>query len=353
MHRFAVFSGFLGAGKTTAMMAVTKYWTGHVGKAALISNDRGHGGTLADHRLASLSGCAASEITGECICFVRDQLSALLNDYYERGYDLVLSDIPGFGVGALEHVYHGMAAEHPDQCVLAPFTVFIEPRSVRVLRGQLGDDMAPILHAQLMEADLIVLNKCDLLDRETEAEQTAWLREHFPEAKVLSVSAVTGDGIPELCLALKEGKASLHRPDIDYEDADLLRAMDSLAEYYLQYHAVVCCEDFDGTAYLRELAEAIRRGIGAASGAAPHFKLLAWGPEGDYGKVDLLGVGRPLEVPHAFARPCTEIAVLLNTSARCPAQKLTDLVMDAVRTVSDKFRLELMIFKEECFDLGE
>ena len=67
MRKFAVFSGFLGSGKTTTMMALTRYTTAHHAKAAMISNDLGEGVTLADHRYALLSGCSAAEITGECI----------------------------------------------------------------------------------------------------------------------------------------------------------------------------------------------------------------------------------------------------------------------------------------------
>ncbi|MBR0160579.1 MAG: hypothetical protein IJQ02_04765 [Oscillospiraceae bacterium] len=50
MKKFAVFSGFLGAGKTTTMMALTKYYTAHYAKAAMISNDLGHGVNLVSDR---------------------------------------------------------------------------------------------------------------------------------------------------------------------------------------------------------------------------------------------------------------------------------------------------------------
>ena len=63
MKKFAVFSGFLGSGKTTTMIALTQYYTAHHGKAAMISNDLGEGVTLADDRLARLSGANASQIT--------------------------------------------------------------------------------------------------------------------------------------------------------------------------------------------------------------------------------------------------------------------------------------------------
>ena len=47
MKKFAVFSGFLGSGKTTAMMALTRFYGERFGRAAMISNDLGEGVTLA------------------------------------------------------------------------------------------------------------------------------------------------------------------------------------------------------------------------------------------------------------------------------------------------------------------
>ena len=138
MRKFAVFSGFLGSGKTTTMMALTRYYTAHHGKAAMISNDLGEGVTLADDRLARLSGVNASQITDECICFCHDRLLETVEARFSEGKTLVVSDIPGFGVGALEHVYHGLSAEMPGRWALGPFTVLIEPRSVDALRAGLS-----------------------------------------------------------------------------------------------------------------------------------------------------------------------------------------------------------------------
>lgn len=353
MKKFAVFSGFLGSGKTTTMMALTKYYTAHHAKAAMISNDLGEGVTLADHRLAVLNGVNASEITDACICFCHDVLTERLNAYFIDGCELVVSDIPGFGVGALEHVYHGLSKSYPDTFELAPFTVLIEPKNVRLLREGQGGDMAYILRAQLMEADLIVLNKCDLLDSTELAELRAWLTRNYPQAKTIAISAVRGDGLAELSLELKQGHASMRHPDIDYEDADLQNAMDQLTEYYLQYHAQVCCDDFDATAYLSDIASSVQEALRAGGFEIPHMKLLAWEQEGDFGKVDLLGTDRPIEITRAFEHPCTDIAVVLNANAACPAVKLDTVIMEAVHTVSQLYQLELVIFKKDFFNLGE
>ncbi len=335
------------------MMALTRVYSQRYGKAAMISNDLGAGVVLADHKLAQLNGCSASQITDECICFCLDVLTERLNACFGQGFELVLSDIPGFGVGALEHVYHGLTEAGPRPFDLAPFTVLIEPRNVELLRAGRAGDPGHILDAQLKEADLIVLNKCDLLDPSRQAADLAWLRERCPQAEVLAISAKSGAGLDALADALREASASLRHPEIDYDADDLQNAMGSLSEYYLQYRALVCCDDFDGTAYLMDLAEEIRRGVRETDCEVPHLKLLAWGPEGDYGKVDLLGVDRPVEQPHAFAQPCTDLAVLLNASAVCPDETLDRLMGQAVQAVSDRYQLDLTIFKKDHFGLGE
>ncbi len=353
MKRFAVFSGFHGAGKTTAMIALTRYLTARHTRAAMISNDLGEGVTLADDRLARLSGANSSQITGECICFCRDVLTERLNALYAEGCELVVSDIPGFGVGALEHVYHGLSRDCHGVLELAPFTVLIEPRNAALLRKGQGGDMAHILCAQLLEADLIVLNKIDLAPEAELYADRAWLAEHFPKAEVILISAVTGEGLGALSRALTQGEASMRHPAVDYEDEDLQNAMDRLTEYYLEYAAQVCCNDFDGSEYLSDIAQAVQTALRAACCEIPHMKLLAWEPEGDFGKVDLLGADRPIEITRRFKAPCTDVAVVLNANAACPAEQLEEIVWKAVKEISRRYQLELRIFKKECFNLGE
>ena len=388
MKKFCVFSGFLGAGKTTAMMALTKYYTAHIAPAAMISNDLGEGVTLADHRLAALSGVKADEITGECICFCHDVLRARLDAFFDAGCELVCSDIPGFGVGALEHVYHGLTAEGR-AFDLAPFTVLIEPRSVEILRARDGGrragssrpagaddaaedggrragssrpagaddaadgDMAHILRAQLMEADLIMLNKTDLVSPAQTAQALDFLAGAFPAARVLAISAATGAGLDALCEALRDGAASLRHPAIDYEGDALQGEMGSLSEYYLQYRALVCCDDFDGTAYLADIAARAQRAVAEAGGELPHLKLLAWSPDGDFGKADVLGVGRALVRTRAFARPCVDVAVVLNATAKCPPAALDAAITGAAEAASQAYNLEMTVFRHDCFGMGE
>lgn len=352
MKKFAVFSGFLGSGKTTTMMALTKYLTQNHGAAAMISNDLGTQ-SLADNKLAQLSGCAASELTGKCICYQTENLVARLDRLFDEGKNqLVISDIPGFGVGALDHVYHTLHSRYPGRYTLAPFTVLVEPRTVTLLQEDRGGDLSYILRTQLLEADLIVLNKCDLISREEGAEILAWLERACPQARAIGISALTGEGLETLSQALLHGTASLRLPDIGYGGAEFSAAMGKMAEFYVQYYATVCCDDFDGNAYLLALAEYAAKGIGAAGGEIPHLKLLAWEPEGDFGKADLLGTDRPVSLTRAFSAPCTQLAVMLNASAACPSHVLDRVLTEAMEQVSGEFNLELVLYRKECFGMG-
>lgn len=352
MKKFTVFSGFLGSGKTTTMMALTRYFTKHHGKAAMISNDLGNQ-NLADNKLAQLSGCNASELTGNCICYMTETLVERLDKLFDGdGCELVISDIPGFGVGALDHVYHTLNRDYNGRYQLAPFTVLTEPRTVELLRSGNSGDLTYILNTQLLEADLIVLNKCDLISVEERAAALTWLEERYPQARAIGISALTGQGLEELSQALIHGQASMHLPDIGYGGAEFGFAMGKMCEFYCQYYVTVCCNDFSGNDYLMALAERIQTDVGGLGCEIPHLKLLAWEPEGDYGKADLLGVDRPIEVTREFTRPCTELAVMLNASAACPSDKLDAVMTAAMEQISEQFNLTLMIFKKECFGMG-
>lgn len=346
MRKFAVFSGFLGSGKTSTMMALTKWHSENRGKAAMITNDLGGPG-LADDRFAKLRGIRASEITNDCICYKNEELMARLNSLFDEGCELVISDIPGFGVGALEHVYHGLSEKFPGACELAPFTVLVEPNTVQLLRGGFNEDLLYILDTQLVEADLIVLNKCDSIDEAEKAACESWLREKYPRAELLCISALRGDNLDKLSQALCSGCASMQKPDIGYGGEAFSKIMEQVCEYNLQYYALVCCDSFDGNDYIMKLGQAIKTAVKSVAAQMPHMKILAWEPEGEYGKADMMGTERPVELNQSFSRPCTELAVVLNSSAFGKKDELDRALSAAVEKVSEEFNLELNIFKKE------
>lgn len=365
MRKFMVVSGFLGSGKTTTMMALTDHLNKTGLRTAMISNDLGRKG-LADYCYSRAAGVRSEEIAGECICFVTEDLVDRLRKLYnEDGCSMVMSDIPGFGVGALEHVYYKLRDLYPDECSLAPFTVITEGASLSKLMGGSGsgiaigsnsalpDEMRYLLKSQLLEGDLIVLNKTDLY---TDKEKQAYLdliRGVCPDTPVIAVSAATGEGMPELADWICTHETEFPEPDFGVTEDQFEAAFGRLSMYNCQYYAEVCCDDFDVNDYLTDLALEIRDKLRAAGFDTPHLKLFAQGEDGDYCKADLLGVNRDVTLTHAMGHRCTDIPVVLNTTSAADSGYLGSAIDEAILDVSGRYNLSIIVYFKECFGLND
>ena len=117
--KYMIFSGFLGSGKTTAMIAMARAVNardqkeGEPSHVAIIANDLG-AKNLVDADYTRTADVPIDEIPGDCICYITDDLVYHINRLADGGAGIVVSDIPGCGVGALNHVYVPLKEQYPD-----------------------------------------------------------------------------------------------------------------------------------------------------------------------------------------------------------------------------------------------
>lgn len=131
--RFMVVSGFLGAGKTTTMVALTEYINSTGKSAAIIANDLG-ANYIIDAEYSGRQNVEVTPIGGNCICYIPDTLIERIERLNKQNpRDIVMSDIPGCGIGALDHVYGNLDKNHKDEFTLAPFTVVTDPERLRMI----------------------------------------------------------------------------------------------------------------------------------------------------------------------------------------------------------------------------
>lgn len=358
MKKFMVCSGFLGSGKTTTMMALQQHYSGSYGKAAMISNDLGAKG-LVDYRFSASQGCASTEIAGGCICHITedlvDRLRRLFND---EENDLVMSDIPGFGVGAMEQVYIKLEEAYPGEFDLAPFLVVTEPKVLRTLMGEkadtlLPDEMKVLLDAQLKEADIIALNKIDTIDGEEEQHLRGFLERTYPDRPVFSISALQGLGLDALIDYISSHGARLQKADFGYEQPAFDAAFGKLSEYNAQYYSKVCCDDFDANAYLQDLARAVAAQLQQHQRTTPHLKIFGQTEDGQVAMINLTGVNQPISADSRIDHPCIDLPVVINTTSACEPDLLTAIMQSSIQQVSDAYNLSVVMFYTECFGLRD
>ena len=348
--KFMVVSGFLGAGKTTTMAALTKHLNKEWGKTAIIANDLG-AKNLVDAATTAACGCEVEEITGDCICYINETLTERLDRMHKAGNKFVMSDIPGCGIGALEHVYYQLDDRYGEKYDLAPFTVVVDPERLRMILPEQANINLPLedcqflLDAQLKEADCIVLNKCDLLDQATIDADVAFLKENYPTIPVFTISALTGEGIAKLAEHLVNTKARLERFSIGYGSAPFVEAEKKMSWYNRRaFFKSKDGEAFDANELIASLIEEIRAGLKKADRNVPHLKIFAFGEDDEYAKASLLGVDYDIEWNNKLASKYTKISTIINARAMCESETMAEIVDDAIDAVCEKFNA-----KEHCF----
>lgn len=364
--KYMVVSGFLGAGKTTVMIAMAREINarlkaqGEDGHAAIIANDLG-AKNLVDADYTRTADVEINEIAGDCICYVTEDLVTAITRLAEHGANLVMSDIPGAGVGALDHVYLTLKDEYPGEFDLLPLTCLVDPIRLRMMLPgdareniNLPEEVRFLLNAQLLEADLIVLNKCDLIDEAEREADLAFIRRAYPDIPVMAISARTGEGIPELVDYLLAHKAAAQARDLGLDSEEFDAAEAQMCWYNRRFFAKERDgRDIDFNVVVDDLMEGIRDGLIEARRNVPHLKLFAAGEGDDFVKCSLIGVDYDVEYESKLKQDYTAIAIIVNARATCESETFGEVVEDAMEQIKQKHNLKCNVIFTECFGFAD
>ena len=355
--RFMVVSGFLGAGKTTTMIALAEHMNKTYGEAAIIANDLG--ANLVDTNLTQTSGCTVAEIASGCICYQMDNTIDQIRRLRDKdGAVFVMSDIPGCGVGALDHVYHRLATDNADEFTLSPFTVVVDPERLRMIMPERADINLPeelvyLLKLQLEEADLVVLNKADLLAPEDVERYVDFLHAACPDIPVMVISALERTGIEELAEFIATHETALKnfsvRNNQEFADAEAKLTWYNRRLYLKTNDG----GKIDCNAVVDDLIESIRMGLIEKKRNVPHLKTFATSGNGDFNKASLIGVDYDVEYAQQFLRPHKNLRMIVNARAVCESRPLARLMDDALDEVCEKYDLDCQVFFTECFGMAD
>jgi G3E family GTPase len=290
-RRFVLVGGFLGAGKTSVIGELVRWLEAQGLRPGVITNDQGEG--LIDTALGRRETAVVREVTGGCFCCRASELGAALTAMEAESQPHVFIAEPvGSCTDLMTTVILPMEQIYQKPLEMAPMSVAIDaaPLESAMLDERAQDkagrrsgftaDVRYIFDKQLEEAEVLVLNKVDLLTKKRLAAVVEWLRGKNPGKRILTVSTKTGAGLDEwFNLLLTEQSQPEAVMEVDYERYGVGEARMGWYNATLGLHSTG--KPIDANKMLLALAGEIQKDLEAAGAEVAHFKMSVGGGGSD------------------------------------------------------------------------
>jgi Ni2+-binding GTPase involved in maturation of urease and hydrogenase len=180
--------GFLGSGKTTAIIHAAKELIAQGKRVGVVTNDQGK--YLVDTAFFRLSDIPTVEVTGGCFCCNYDDLDERLEQLQnEIQPDVIFAESVGSCGDLVSTVIKPLLTLGEAGAKPTSFSVFADSRILQIrLSGEelpYSENVAYIFDKQIEEAPILVINKVDLIETEEAHALAGMARSAYPSKVVL------------------------------------------------------------------------------------------------------------------------------------------------------------------------
>lgn len=187
--------GFMGAGKTASILSIAKYMLREGKKTGIIINEQGS--LSIDAEFLKRQGLQVCEISGSPLFSSFRQFEEKLLTFKEKGdFDIILVEPIGNCTDLISTIIKPIKDSNSGKWKeyrILPLSVIEDPL---YLNG-FHKDAEFIIQKQIEEADVIVLNKEDMLNKTDKMKITAYMEEKYPNKKLFFTSVNQNRGIQE------------------------------------------------------------------------------------------------------------------------------------------------------------
>ncbi len=340
--------GFLGSGKTTAISAAARQLIAAGKRVGVITNDQGR--YLVDTAFMRQLALPAVEVTGGCFCCNYDDLDERLTQLIARAQpDAVFAESVGSCADVVATVLRPLQQMRTQP---ASLSVFVDSRLLHQrLTGApmpFADDVVYIFDKQIEEADVLVINKRDLLSAEALAHTAALARARYPQHRLLLQHTHDDADIERWldALAVPGMAAQTHTLAIDY--ARYARGEVALA--WLDQQVRLYLSPADAASLVAALVDGLRQRLQAAAIPVGHVKLLVSDAE-QHVKLSLTALNDEAPPPLPVFRQ-SPLELLINARAQTTTEALSELVTTTLVQVGAAHHARVELLAHSAFYPG-
>lgn len=352
-RKLILVGGFLGAGKTTALCRLARYYVDKGLRVGLITNDQAD--NLVDTHLVKIEGFSVEEIPGGCFCCKFNDLVKAADKLIAKVKpDVILAEPVGSCTDLVATVIKPLKFYRKDSYEISPYTVLLDPKRAKdiIISGTLSGfsrNVAYIFKKQLEESDIIALNKIDTLEPAQAASMLNLLKKKFPKSKIMGISSRTGKGFDHWIKAVRTMKGcGRNILDVDYdvyaEGEAELGWLNSVAE--LSAKAPFSTEKF-----LKVLTLKIKSSLNCIPAEIAHLKLALSTSLGN----SLIHLTCSSKGPEFFKKESgnsTRARLIVNARVHTDPKLLSELVIGALNELCKKEGVGLKIQSKQYFRPG-
>ncbi len=211
--RVHLVGGFLGSGKTTAIIAAAKQLIAKGQRVGIVTNDQGK--YLVDTGFFQLADLPTVEVSGGCFCCNFDDLDARLEQLAASSKpDVIFAESVGSCADLVATVIKPLLELRMLEFTPASLSVFTDSRLLRLrLLDEpmpFNEDVCYIFDKQIEEAGLLVVNKIDLLTSQRFEDLNLMVAQRYPAKPILFQNSLAHSQRRKLAAASLRRGAGVH-----------------------------------------------------------------------------------------------------------------------------------------------
>ncbi|WP_321420638.1 GTP-binding protein [uncultured Methanomethylovorans sp.] len=247
-----IIGGFLGSGKTTTLLSLGRHMVEIGHKVAIIVNEIGEVGV--DGETLSGSGLIAKELTSGCICCTLKISMEYTLQTLEEEYDPDVLIVEPTGIALPLQIKEHVALMGLSDLSFAPVVTIVDASRFTMELSQ----VPKFIVTQIEEAEILCVNKIDLVDRELLSDVTGRLMDLNPNALIVEFSARQADSQFMKFIDLLAGEGSARQAGESINSIELSQVSSYSGKYFIDDHGL---DRVDMVSMVLKILEEVKKNI--------------------------------------------------------------------------------------------